>query len=92
MHDQSFREMRHMAAGQAEQRSFEAEVAKELYRLANAPASEYEVSTDRRLRRMTDPAEGSWTDTSAYREGVALVLGCRSGQDEQDCQMQEHSW
>ena len=59
MHDQSFREMRHMAAGQAEQRSFEAEVAKELYRLANAPASEYEVSTDRRLRRLTDPAEGS---------------------------------
>lgn len=42
--EQSFKQMKHRAAGQAEQRSFEAEVAKELYRLANAPASEYEVS------------------------------------------------
>ena len=43
-HEQSFKEMKHKAAGQAEQRSFEAEVAKELYRLAKAPASEYEVT------------------------------------------------
>lgn len=41
---QSFKEMKHKKAGQAEQRSFEAEVAKELYRLSNAPASEYEVT------------------------------------------------
>jgi len=30
--------MKHKVAGDAEQRSFQAEVAKELYRLANAPA------------------------------------------------------
>ena len=35
--------MKHKVAGDAEQRSFQAEVAKELYRLANAPASDYEV-------------------------------------------------
>ena len=40
---QSFKEMKHKKAGQAEQRSFEAEMARELYRLNNAPASEYEV-------------------------------------------------
>jgi len=42
MDGKSFK-MKHKVAGDAEQRSFQAEVAKELYRLANAPASDYEV-------------------------------------------------
>ena len=41
---QSFKEMKHKKSAQAEQRSFEAEVERELYRLSNAPASEYEVT------------------------------------------------
>lgn len=41
--EKSFREKKHRTAEEAEQRSFQAEVLRELNRLAAAPASEVEV-------------------------------------------------
>ena len=51
--------MKHKVAGDAEQRSFQAEVAKELYRLANAPASDYEVSHSVRKHSVQQAASSS---------------------------------